>query len=741
MSQITRHRRFKRATVLIKRTQCLGRYLRTKGCMSSYEKLRSNNSSLAKALSKQKQKGQLLFSQNVALLAEVQDLSSACNKRDNTILKILQNAKEMLKMLVTMTKFVTSTIASCQEFTPSSNMNLRMSCNPLSKGESRRLSSKSPTRGIVKPMVSGHTITKPTINLSRVNMQHFNNPTTLSTIEEVSTPVILSENSNVDDDNSPASIPTGGRICRMPERLNVSSSRASDGNERRLSKRKSKYSEQLSERHSRSRSNRLSEPNNIEDTHLLGSPRVKLNDVSKLLQNCQTINIRRLGSIKDNVVNENIEMNDSTNNISNKQDKDNIISEMQLSIDFPEETDSEENSDESIRSSKKSLKNEQPKLNVQTNNRDSYNYVSIKDDPLEGPSWLFNSYQRLSPSTNSNIESNKMKNYNNKSDNAQQCTTKTSMLHTLQYNNDSDNYQEDNKESDNLYSRKSTFKCHTSEKQNILNNSQENDLGMEDDVTINNQGFVTRQRGNSTETTDDDLDEFTLMFMRRNNNVPFDINDLQLPVLEDSVVKSIVTKEPEPEITTTLQKLTQNCELPSTNNDIKDDSLIDQLTVKLPQLSNTTIDCTIPMVDISLDTHQQKKLKNTNKLLNANNSQNITSRKEKVRRQKNKSTNDKDPSTVKVVLQKLNDSDVKSQILSYEETFLQNSSSLSNIHFIFKQKKILYSPPLENSSDSEGSIVSTNINTENNSLRRPKRQKAPKNLKEPNLSKKLRRLK
>lgn len=239
-------------------------------------------------------------------------------------------------------------------------------------------------------------------------------------------------------------------------------------------------------------------------------------------------------------------------------------------------------------------------------------------------------------------------------------------------------------------------------------------------MLINNQGFVTRQRGNSTETTDDDLDEFTLMFMRRNNNVPFDINDLQLPVLEDSVVKSIVTKEPEPEITTTLQKLTQNCELLSTNNDIKDDSLIDQLTVKLPQLSNTTIDCTIPMVDISLDTHQQKKLKNTNKLLDANNSQNITSRKEKVRRQKNKSTNDKDPSTVKVVLQKLNDSDVKSQILSYEETFVQNSSALS---------------------DSEGSIVSTNINTENSSLRRPKRQKAPKNLKEPNLSKKLRRLK
>lgn len=68
-------------------------------------------------------------------------------------------------------------------------------------------------------MVSGHTITKPTINLSRVNMQHFNNPTTLSTIEEVSTPVILSENSNVDDDNSPASIPVQARNARIKTNL------------------------------------------------------------------------------------------------------------------------------------------------------------------------------------------------------------------------------------------------------------------------------------------------------------------------------------------------------------------------------------------------------------------------------------------------------------------------------------------------------------------------------------------
>lgn len=59
----------------------------------------------------------------------------------------------------------------------------------LGKDDCRRVSGKSPTRGVVKPMVSGHTITKPTINLSRVNMQRIiNNPSNLSILPEVATP-------------------------------------------------------------------------------------------------------------------------------------------------------------------------------------------------------------------------------------------------------------------------------------------------------------------------------------------------------------------------------------------------------------------------------------------------------------------------------------------------------------------------------------------------------------------------
>lgn len=46
------------------------------------KQLQNNNNLLAKALSKEKHESQLLFSQNVALIAEVQDLGLACNKRD-----------------------------------------------------------------------------------------------------------------------------------------------------------------------------------------------------------------------------------------------------------------------------------------------------------------------------------------------------------------------------------------------------------------------------------------------------------------------------------------------------------------------------------------------------------------------------------------------------------------------------------------------------------------------------------
>lgn len=56
----------------------------------------------------------------------------------------------------------------------------------------------------MKPMVGGHTITKPTINLSRVNIQYISNPSNMSVIEEVTTPP---RNQELNNSRSSAGVP------------------------------------------------------------------------------------------------------------------------------------------------------------------------------------------------------------------------------------------------------------------------------------------------------------------------------------------------------------------------------------------------------------------------------------------------------------------------------------------------------------------------------------------------------
>jgi len=51
-----------------------------------YEKLKHNNNHLAKALSKEKQNNQELFTQNVELVGEIQQLNLICNTRNVSII-------------------------------------------------------------------------------------------------------------------------------------------------------------------------------------------------------------------------------------------------------------------------------------------------------------------------------------------------------------------------------------------------------------------------------------------------------------------------------------------------------------------------------------------------------------------------------------------------------------------------------------------------------------------------------
>ena len=760
MAQIPKHRKVKRATVLIKRTQCLKNYSKSKSYKPLCEKLKINNNSLAKALSKEKQESQLLFSQNVALIAEVQDLGLACSKSDAVISNVLKNANEMLKMLVTMTGYLTNTISCCQEFAASTVSNLRMSCNSAGRRESyRRLSTKSPTRGVVKPMVSGYTITKPTINLSRVNMQHFNNPSNLSIIQEVTTPP---RNQDLNSSRSPIAVTVrqrrcgNGRACRMPERLTVVSPRNSEENERRLSKRSSRRSRPKSDRLSASKTSRRS----IENFQHITSPRVKLNDVSKLLQNSQSINIRMLTESRNDheiVSPENI-------NAANHQGS------SRISTTIPE-TSSSDNSkiddygdagtadaDAAVNSNVDD-KNEQndkksdgmDEEEMQENPSEMQAVASNWEDPLEGPSWLFNNSQTVPCYRNNEKKTDAV---NVSSDNSMCSTLKATELSdesdserrmhqavslaTLNKRGSQLVLPKKSKRINNRHNectiyeenRNSDAACN-SPKPNVPTDAAEDRCKTESRPFVNSANFITQRRGYFDS---EDEDDFTLMFVRQPRDAHFDINDLKLPVLEESSLNPLVRADPEPEpqpeITTTLRHISQICPIPSVSNNSLDKSAFNQSTAKLPPFMNNDYDNKdlTPMKDKSEPFQSTKRFK---KLMSDSDSTPTFNKKNKKKKKNQKEKKikekraNKDPSAAKVVLQKLDESDVKSRTPSPEEISHHCNQSLSPVCL-----------RIDNSSDSESSNASINsIYT----LNRPRRKRAPTNLHEPNLRKKLRR--
>ncbi|XP_076621733.1 uncharacterized protein LOC143342117 isoform X1 [Colletes latitarsis] len=740
MPQIQKHRKPKRARVVIKRSQCLRNFPTNKSYKPLCQKLRNNNNSLAKALSKEKQESQFLFSQNVALRAEVQDLGLECHKRDNAIVNILKNAKEMLKMLVTVTGYLTNTISSCQEFAASSTINLRMSCSSAGRRESyRRLSTKSPTKGVVKPMVSGHTITKPTISLSRINMRHINNPPNLSIIEEVSSPIGNQELNNL---MSPIAVPAAQRryenshTCRMPERLTISPTRSSEENERRLSKRSSRHSGRISGRRSRPKSGRLSGRNStrpsIDNLEHIGSPTVKLNDVSKFLQNSQSINIRMLAGTRND---QGSVSSESIDNI-NKNSQTNVI----LSETSPSDSTRDE-SDKNIENKNK-IDHESDSMNDQTveNVNEVQNVTSNWEDPLEGPSWLFNDLQTVpcimdkEKTDDVNVSTNgntylmlKATDTNDESDN-DECSELISPLPILnkrrgQVNNDKKDKQLYNKNESTVYRQIENNEnlCDTSMSATASTDAVENEHKNEGESTVSLSNFVTQRRGYFQ--NDDDDDDYTLMFVRQPHNMVFDIDDLKLPNLEESELKSVVPRELEPEVTTTLRKISHICTIPSISNNSLDESILSQSTVKLPLLINNDYDNKdqTQFNDSSQFLSRKKPGKVT--MNNSTNELIDTSPLNKRSSSKKKKPLSKDPSSVKVVLQKLNESDVKSRTPSPEETIHNSNQSTSSV---FSRLDLV------SDSDSSSTSVSSTLN-------RPRRRRAPTSLQEPSLRNKLRR--
>ncbi|XP_014474439.1 PREDICTED: uncharacterized protein LOC106744299 [Dinoponera quadriceps] len=737
MPQISIHRKAKRATVLTKRTQFLKKYRNERSYRPLYEKLKNNNSYLAKALSQEKQNCQSLFSQNLALIAEVQELRLACTARDNVISNVLSNAKETLKMLVTMSGYMTNSISICQEFA-ASNTNLRLSSSSAGRKESnRRLSTKSPAKGVVKPMVSGHTITKPTINLSRVNMQNINNPSRLSDIQEIPTP---ERSQDINEARSPiaVSIPItqlhryeNGRACRLPERITVPSPRVNKDSEQRLKKRKNR-SKRLSGSFSRTKPSRWSgeTTRSTEYANQLSSPTVKLNDVSKLLQNAQSINIKTL--IDDNKIDD-VEMHESSDDEPHDAlDRNIVIPETQLSIHLDEVDEVYAKHPHAQTKEKNPRKDWSRSSNVAENSRLSQNNAEAWQDPLEGPSWLLDNVE-----SDGNEQDLDVAGVNNR-------VSQRSSKVTTTYSDDSSDSEDTEDESPPPPPLPDSTDAEVLNGDSIIADRARNDhspdgnamddtfygdvftgptrdrnfnmIEEEDDGTTNLARFITMRRGNSSVV--EETEDFTLMMQRQPmRNLKFDISELRLPVLEGSVINPTVGNDIESEVTTAIQRIT-NFRIPSMSNQSANESEIEPTTmIKVPLALIDDHDGASTLERGKHSSQKKRKSKSSSPRDNVNHDTENGATVVKKTKQK-KVRNRQDPSAAKVVLEKLNESSVKA---SPDDTIYRGINSDSS----------------DVASNQEGNTGDSN--SENCASGRPRRRRAMINFKEPSLHKKLRR--
>lgn len=360
----------------------------------------------------------------------------------------------------------------------------------------------------------------------------------------------------------------------------------------------------------------------------------------------------------------------------------------QTNIETPESSpdNSKSNSDKTIGNENEEIGNNKGSASKTQEDINITQNTSDLEDPLEGPSWLFNNSSSVpSPKYNVRHTFNSFGNKDKKTDeinisnndsmditlratelsdssdneNSMQETSRLSITNKRERNNFNKDKEINNEDEYQVVQRNinnDTFDITTSTDSTIIN---EDECKVEDENVVNFSNFVTQRR---VCLKDEEEDDFTLMYMRQ-PNMNFDINDLKLPVLEQSALKPIVPVEPEPEVTTTIKLMPQIDPLPSASNNSLDESMFNQSTVKLPVLNNN-------------ENKKKKKTKGKNRTSSESSEfVEITPPRDgkSDRKEKHKSVN-KDPSAAKVVLQKLNEYDVKSRTPSPEVSLSQDSA-------------------------------------------------------------------
>lgn len=362
-----------------------------------------------------------------------------------------------------------------------------------------------------------------------------------------------------------------------------------------------------------------------------------------------------------------------------------VIPDTQVSIDLKEDSMYAQTQNRSVNaqtSEGTSDENIERSSSMQENSRLSQNDNANLEDPLEGPSWLFNNTltvpslnERKHNSLNISRANNHLSQNNSKiTESSDESDSEEDMEEELIP------LQNLTKRITNMQIQKKDYRITDRTRNNSLDEDAVNDSfcamlpsvstsdhekrfdNAETDGTTNFTRFVTMRRGHS-EIVDEETEDFTLLLSRRPvRNMHFDISELRLPVLEQSVINTTTSNEIDTEVTTAIQRITNICMPSMLNQDINESNLDPTTTIKLPLILTNDHE-TVPTPANSRRLNQKNKNAKTSSTRDSENhievNESAVTTKSKTK-QKKKSKKNQDPSAAKVVLEKLNASCVKS---------------------------------------------------------------------------------
>lgn len=416
-------------------------------------------------------------------------------------------------------------------------------------------------------------------------------------------------------------------------------------------------------------------------------------------------------TISHKVIGTRIDIESQENNVDtshNLSDRVNATSDSQVSINSTGENETRtDRKDPDVQiSNKVPDKDISRNLSLAENSRLLQNNTRTweEEDPLEGPSWLFNNTMPSRDNEPEELEEHDVSDVNNNTSQVimydDSSVTESNPEEMSNLNESMNDLQTSERDSAPIADRS---ECESylheqdadgsicemlpaatvSNRERNLDNTEDSNV----DDTMKFASFVTLRRGHSE--APEETEDFTLMLRQSTQNMQFNINELRLPVLEESVInKSAVSNETtiNTELTAAVPRVT-NIPVASVSNRSLNESDYNHITIKLPLiLINDHKRKLTPQKTPEHSNKSSKKLKTPNTKDRTSRTEHSSTVKNMGKR-KIKSENKRDPSAAKVVLEKLNESHVKPRMSAANDT--------QNHVFTYVQLQIIVSQTYE----------------------------------------------